>query len=82
MDDGFAKMSGAPEAGGATTRASWFGGGGLEARLLRFVARWARAACAGAYRRLRDLDATAPEPVGWRGRPHRVHEARDRTMPH
>ncbi len=67
--------SGAPEAGGATTHGSVFGGRSLQAHLLRFLARWARTVEAAAYRRLRDLDRDAGEPDGTRGRPHRVREA-------
>jgi hypothetical protein len=51
-----ANPSGAPEAGGATTWGSRFGGDSLEAHVLRFVARIARDIEAGAYRRLRDLE--------------------------
>jgi hypothetical protein len=63
-----ANPSGAPEAGGATTWASRFGGDSLEAHFLRFVARIARDIEAGAYRRLRDLEqrsqqrGAAPHP--------------------
>jgi hypothetical protein len=67
--------SGAPEAGGATTPGSQFGGGSLIARLLRAIARVARTVEAAAYRRLRDLDQSAGEPRGTRGRPNRVREA-------
>ncbi len=70
-----AHESGAPEAGGATSRGSFFGGTSFEASLLRALARIGRAVEAAAYRRLRDLDRTAPEPRGFRGRPHRVRAA-------
>ena len=70
-----ANPSGAPEAGGATTHGSLFGGHTAEARLLRMLARMARAVEAGAYRRLRDLDRDAREPAGARGRPNRVRAA-------
>lgn len=69
------RESGAPEAGGATSRGSLFGGIGLQSRLLRALARFGRAIEAGAYRRLRDLDRAAGEPVGARGRPNRVRGA-------
>jgi hypothetical protein len=64
--------SGAPEAGGATTPGSMFGGGGLFPSLLRMVARVARRIEAAAYRILRDLDLSAGEPQGSRGRPNRA----------
>jgi hypothetical protein len=67
--------SGAPEAGGATSHGSVFGGTTLQAHFFRFVARWARAVEAAAYRRLRDMDLAAAEPEGFRGRPHRVKQA-------
>jgi hypothetical protein len=56
FDTNAANPSGAPEAGGATTWGSRFGGDSLEAHFLRFVARIARDVEAGAYRRLRDLE--------------------------
>ncbi|HEX2570664.1 MAG TPA: hypothetical protein VH877_13995 [Polyangia bacterium] len=67
--------SGAPEAGGATTPGSMFGGRGLFSSFLRLVARVARSIEAAAYRRLRDLDLTAGEPHGARGRPSRTKTA-------
>jgi hypothetical protein len=83
MDVGpFGRVSGAAEAGGSTSRGSIFGGVALEARLLRQLARWARAVEAGCYRRLRDLDKNAPEPIGWRGRPNRVRETREVPTQH
>ena len=68
-------VSGAPEAGGATSRGSSFGGASVQASLLRAIARVARSVEAGAYRRLRDMDRGAPAPTGWGGRPHRVRGA-------
>jgi hypothetical protein len=76
-----AKPSGAPDAGGATTRASIFGGRSLIAVMWRFLARVARDLESTAYRRLRDLEAkrkasrgaeSGPEP----GAPRRVRDAR------
>ena len=69
-----ANPSGAPEAGGATSRGSVFGGDTLTARMLRMVARIARDIEAGAYRRLRDLELRADKKDGsWRpGAPNRV----------
>jgi hypothetical protein len=52
-----ARPSGAPEAGGATTLGSIFGGQSLVAKLWRMLARVARDLEATAYRRLRDLEA-------------------------
>jgi hypothetical protein len=72
-----ANPSGAPEAGGATTPGSRFGGDSWEAHLLRFVARVARDVEAAAYRRLRDMelridpDGHNPRP----GSPRRVRAA-------
>jgi hypothetical protein len=48
--------SGAPEAGGATTPGSLFGGDSLPARLWRFLARHARDLEAHAYRRLAAME--------------------------
>jgi hypothetical protein len=76
-----AHPSGAPEAGGATSRGSFFGGATLEARVLRALARMSRAVEAAAYRRLRDLDRGIPETQGFRGRPHRVREAFTHATP-
>ncbi len=72
-----ANPSGAPEAGGATSRGSHFGGDSLVARLLRMVARIARDVEATAYRRLRDLEQQQRRAgVGDRpGAPRRVREA-------
>jgi len=75
-----ANPSGAPEAGGATSRGSIFGGNSLTARTWRFLARVARDLEATAYRRLRDMEArriaerpiVGPQP----GAPRRVKEAR------
>lgn len=72
-----ASPSGAPQAGGATSRGSRFGGDSLTAQLLRMVARVARSVEAEAYRRLRDLEqssddgASDPHP----GAPNRVRQA-------
>jgi hypothetical protein len=66
------RPSGAPEAGGATTPGSMFGGRGFMPSLLRLVARLARSVEAAAYRKLRDLDLSAGEPQGARGRPNRT----------
>jgi hypothetical protein len=54
-----ANPSGAPEAGGSTSRGSVFGGDSLMAKLLRMVARIARDLEATAYRRLRDMEMRA-----------------------
>jgi hypothetical protein len=71
-----ANPSGAPEAGGATTPGSVFGGDSLEAKFLRFVARMARDVEASAYRRLRDLEREAQKAGGIRpGAPNRVRHA-------
>ena len=74
-------QSGAPEAGGATSSGSTFGGRNLFASFLRAIARVARNVEAEAYRRLRDLDRSATEPGGTRGRPNRVHEAGQKPHP-
>src|SRR5436305_1890394 len=79
-DGSRANPSGAPEAGGATTPGSQFGGESMSASFLRAIARVARSVEAAAYRRLRDLDRSAGEPTGARGRPNRVREAGD-TLP-
>lgn len=67
-----AQPSGAPDAGGATTPGSVFGGRGRLPSFLRLVARLARSVEAAAYRKLRDLDLSAGEPQGARGRPSRT----------
>lgn len=72
--------SGAPEAGGAVSAGSRFGGDSFEAKLLRMLARVARDLAAGAYRRLRDLekqagDSGVPRP----GAPNRVRNAAHST---
>jgi len=73
-----AAPSGAPEAGGATTRGSQFGGTSWTARFLRAVARIARDVEAEAYRRLRDLDRLVGTPAERRpGAPNRVRHAHD-----
>lgn len=69
-----ANPSGAPEAGGATSRGSLFGGDSLMAKLLRMLARVARDLEATAYRRLRDMEL---QQGGQRpGSPNRVRGAR------
>jgi hypothetical protein len=82
-----ANPSGAPEAGGATTRGSIFGGRSLAASGWRFLARVARDIEATAYRQLRDLEAkrvaetgipAGPQP----GAPRRVKEAIASRPPH
>ncbi len=73
-----ANPSGAPTAGGATSRGSQFGGGSMTARVLRLVARVARDVEASAYRRLRELEQAelARDPDGHRpGAPRRVKQA-------
>jgi hypothetical protein len=69
-----ANPSGAPEAGGATSRGSVFGGSTLTASLLRMVARVARDIEARCYRRLRDMELAADKNDGsYRpGAPYRV----------
>jgi len=49
-------VSGAPVAGGATSPASRFGGRGVEARFMRFLARVGRRLTGIAYRDLRRLE--------------------------
>jgi hypothetical protein len=72
-----AHVSGAPEAGGATTLHSMFGGTSLIAKALRFVARIARDLEATAYRRLRDLELkrTGGKPSDDPGAPRRARDA-------
>jgi hypothetical protein len=69
--------SGAPEAGGATTRHSMFGGDTLLARLLRMIARVGRDLEATAYRRLREMELrrTGGRPSNSPGAPRRTREA-------
>lgn len=73
-----ANPSGAPEAGGATSRGSLFGGDSLLAKLLRMLARVARDLEATAYRRLRDMERRRAAHGGGRvpGAPNRVRAAR------
>lgn len=73
-----ANPSGAPEAGGATTTGSRFGGVSLIAHVLRFVARVARDLEATAYRRLRDMENNAKRrgEGNGPGSPNRVREVR------
>jgi hypothetical protein len=75
-----ANPSGAPAAGGATTRGSVFGGQSWFARAWRLLARIARDLEATAYRRLRDMEAErthASHPGEHRdpGAPRRVKRA-------
>jgi hypothetical protein len=74
-----ANPSGAPEAGGATSHGSMFGGDSLEAKFLRMIARIARDVEAGAYRRLRDLEQGIRQYDGGvrPGAPNRVRHAHD-----
>ncbi len=76
-----AHESGAPEAGGATSRGSTFGGSTWQAVLLRALARVSRGVEAAAYRRLRDLDKNASEVQGTHGRPNRVRAAARHQTP-
>jgi hypothetical protein len=73
LGDVAANPSGAPEAGGATTAASSFGGDSYWARLLRLLARIARDLEATAYRRLRDMEKRRGRPGP--GSPNRVKRA-------
>ncbi len=74
---GAANPSGAPEAGGATTWASRFGGDSLEAHLWRFVARISRDIEAAAYRRLRRAaQPAAGDPAASRRSPSRSQRRR------
>ena len=73
-----AHPSGAPEAGGATSRGSIFGGESLIARGWRLLARVARDLEATAYRRLRDLEARRTAAGGdarGPGAPNRVKQS-------
>ncbi len=74
-----ARPSGAPEAGGATTPGSRFGGDSMAARLLRMVARVARDVEAACYRRLRDMDRGLGPSELRPGAPRRVRHAFDRS---
>ncbi len=78
VDRHTANPSGAPEAGGATTTGSRFGGRSLVAHALRFLARVARDLEATAYRRLRDMEIQAKRrgEGGEPGAPNRVREVR------
>jgi hypothetical protein len=78
VDRHTANPSGAPDAGGATTTGSRFGGGSLLAHVLRFVARVARDLEATAYRRLRDMEVRAKRrgEGNQPGAPNRVREVR------
>jgi hypothetical protein len=74
-----ANPSGAPAAGGATTRHSMFGGVSLLARLLRMMARIGRDLEATAYRRLKELERqrTGGRPSGDPGAPRRTRAANE-----
>jgi hypothetical protein len=78
LDQHEANVSGAPEAGGATTTGSRFGGVSIVAHILRFVARVARDLEATAYRRLRDMEINAKRrgQGNGPGAPNRVREVR------
>ncbi len=67
--------SGAPEAGGATTAHSLFGGSTFPARLWRFLARVARDLESTAYRRLKEMERRAPQNEARPGAPRRAREA-------
>ena len=67
--------SGAPEAGGATTHGSLFGGGSFMARTWRFLARIARDLEATAYRRLRDMEQQSKDTCEHPGAPKRTRQA-------
>jgi len=69
--------SGAPEAGGATTRHSMFGGDSLLAHALRWMARVGRDLEASAYRRLKELERvrTGGKPSDSPGAPRRARAA-------
>ena len=74
--------SGAPEAGGATTPGSLFGGDSLPARIWRFLARVARDLEATAYRRLREMEQRSKQPGHEHpGAPKRAKEAAGRHEP-
>lgn len=72
-----ANPSGAPEAGGATTPYSMFGGTSRLAQLLRLLARIGRNLEATAYRRLKEMEArrTGGVPSRDPGAPRRVRHA-------
>ena len=82
-----ANPSGAPEAGGATSHGSVFGGSSLIAQAWRMLARIARDLEATAYRRLRDMEArrqhikSHPGDAVEPGAPKRVKEAAKRHIP-
>ena len=72
--------SGAPEAGGATSAGSVFGGRSFVAQAWRMLARIARDLEATAYRRLREMEArrqkvSHPGDAMEPGAPKRVKEA-------
>jgi hypothetical protein len=67
--------SGAPEAGGATTTHSLFGGSSLAARTWRFLARVARDLESTAYRRLKEMEQRSTDGCEHPGAPKRTKEA-------
>jgi hypothetical protein len=69
-----ANPSGAPEAGGATTMHSMFGGDTWPARTWRFLARIARDLEATAYRRLKEMEERRGGEHG-PGAPNRTRHA-------
>jgi hypothetical protein len=77
FEDVKANPSGAPEAGGATTAYSMFGGDSFTASFLRLVARVCRYFEATAYRGLRDLERrrTGGKPSDDPGAPRRTRQA-------
>jgi hypothetical protein len=70
-----ANPSGAPDAGGATTLGSHFGGDTWSAHALRALARWSRAIEAECYRRLRDRELRESDGTFRPGAPNRVRMA-------
>ena len=74
--------SGAPEAGGATTPHSMFGGDSMVARAWRFLARVARDLEATAYRRLKEMEERRASHGP--GAPRRAKEAGEKAshQPH
>jgi hypothetical protein len=70
--DTTANPSGAPLAGGATTRASKFGGFSVMARFWKLVANVGRTMTGMAYRRLRDMEGGHDDRMGPAGEPSRA----------
>ncbi len=82
MDAKDPNPSGAPEAGGATTPGSLFGGDSLLARVWRLLARVARDLEATAYRRLREMELRSKHDGREHpGAPKRTKEAVGREEP-